>query len=402
MKKKIVYIICVVILFLFMYWFNRSQPQDFTWTPTYDTTDKQPYGAFVLDKLLKASWKQGYTHCYKSISDLKNEGKLDGNNLFIITEDFETTESDTETLLEYIREGGTAFIAANSFGKHIRNRLKVRIKYGLYPLKIAEQIGMIQKYDTLRFTTPGLNNEIHRMPAELCPRFFIGDSLGTIKDSVFIVAKLNDQQAIMLRYPIGKGSLLLSCNPLLYTNFGILKESGNRFVWNTFAYVQGKPLIRTEYYHAGSNAQGSQSRFRYLMSQPPLKWALITTIVTILIFMLFTAKRKQKAIPVVKPPPNKMLDFVRSVAALYLRNNNNADIILKKQIYWAEHLKRNYGMDIINEKHDLQFFERLSSKTGKTTDELIQLFQYLDKINKHTHISDEKMMETITRINSIF
>jgi hypothetical protein len=401
MKKTLVYIAFILILFVLMYWLNSQQPVKHIWKPTYDTVDKQPYGAFVLDKMLKASWKKEYTHCYKSISDLKDEGKLDGNNLFIITEEFVTTESDVEKLLEYIQEGGTALIAAGSFGKHLCNRLKIWAKYGFSPANIALKTGMILTYDTLRFCTPGLNSDEYRIPAALCPRFLIGDSLETKRDSVFIVAKSNNQQAIMLRYPIGKGSLLLSCNPLIYTNYGILNDSGNMFLWNSFACLQGKPLIRTEYYHAGSNAHESQSPFRYLMSKPPLKWALIMVIVTILIFMLFTAKRKQKAIPVVKPPQNKMLDFVRSVAGLYLRNNNNADIILKKQIYWAEHLKRNYGTDIINEKHDNQFFERLSSKTGQTVDELTELFRYLDNINKNTYVSDEKMMETITRINSI-
>ena len=400
MKKTITYIIGIVVLFLLMYWLNRSQPQDYTWDPTYDTADKQPYGAYALDKLLKASWAKEYIHCYQSISDLKEEGKLDGRNLFIIAQDFETTESDMETLLEYIREGGTALIAARTFGKQLRYRLKAWVKYGTFQPKIAIQMGMRQKYDTLRFCTPELNEEYYRMPYALCPRFFIADSLETLKDSVLIVAKSNDKYDIILRYQIGKGSLLLSCNPLIYTNYGIFKESGNMFIWNSFAYLQGKPLIRTEYYHAGSNPQGNTSRFRYLMSKPPLKWALMTTIVTILVFMLFTAKRKQKAIPVVKPPRNKMLDFVRSVAGLYIRNNNNADIILKKQIYWAENLKRKYGMDMINEKHDRRFFERLSSKTGKTADELTQLFRYLDTIDKNTYISDAKMMETITRINN--
>ena len=402
MKKTIAYIVCVLILFLFMYWLNRSKPEDYIWKPTYDTLDKQPYGAYILDKMLKTSWEKGYSHCYKSISDLKKEGSLAGRNLLIITQDFKPTESDVEVLLEYIREGGTTLIAACTFGEHLRKRLKTWVKYGFNSSTVAVQTGVQQKYDTLCFCTPGLNHENYRTPAVLCPRFFIHDSLEIIKDSVFIVAKSNEKNVIIFRCQTGNGSLLLSCNPLIYTNYGMLIDSVNMFIFNSFAYLEGKPIIRTEYYHLGSNARKNQSPLRYLTGNPPLKWALYTTIVTILIFMLFTAKRRQKAIPVITPPQNKMMNFVRSVAGLYIRNNNNADIILKKQIYWADRLKRRHGIDVINEKHDDTFFERLSAKTGKTTNELTGLFHYLDKIDKNTYISDMQMMEIITKINRIF
>ena len=396
--KITAYILGIVLLFIVLYGLNRRQPIEHTWEPTYDTEDKQPYGAYALDKLLSASWEKGYTHCYKSISDLKEEGLLDGKNLLIITQDFSTTESDIAALTEYIREGGTAFIAARYFGKTVEEQFGFYTGYDPLPLNIAEQLGGQQTFHSLRFCAPELNKRTYKMPSAICSGFF---TLEKIKGDAFIAAKSNNKEKIMLRYQTGKGSLVFSCNPLIYTNYGALRDTANGFIWNSFAYLQGKPLVRTEYYHAGSNAKASQSPLRYLMSKPPLKWAVNIAIATLLIFMCFTAKRKQKAIPVVKPPKNKLLDFVHSITGLYIRKNNNADIILKKQLYWADSLKRNYGIDIINENHDNAFFERLSAKTGKPIDEITPLFRYLDEIDENTDVSDGQMMEVITRINAI-
>ena len=182
----------------------------------------------------------------------------------------------------------------------------------------------------------------------------------------------------------------------------MLNDSVNMFVWNSLSYLQGKPLLRTEYYHAGSNfTEDSQSPLRYLRNNPPLKWALNVTIVVILLFMFFTARRKQKAIPVIKAPQNKMLDFVHSITGLYIQKNNNADIIIKKKIYWADTIKRNYGIDIINETHNPTFFERLASKTNKSPEEIADLFRYLDKIDEKTFVPDSVMMDIITKINTI-
>ena len=386
-------------LFGFMYWLNQSQPQNYVWEATFDTEDKQPFGAYVLDKLLEASWKKGYTHTYKSISDLNEEEFLEGKNLLILAQTFNPTEGDIDILTEYIQKGGKALIAARYYGDEWEKRFNTRAEYW----RFVEEMSLKQNYDTLRFCTPELSNEQYIIPSAICAGFYNCDSLAKIKEKVFIVAKsnVNNEDVMMIRLQKGKGSLLLSCNPLIYSNYSVLLDTANQFMWNSLSYLQDKALIRTEYYHAGSNAKESRSPLRYLLSKTPLKWALNTTVVAILIFMLFTAKRKQKAIPIVKPPQNKMLDFVRSIASLYIRKNNNADIILKKQIYLSDNLKRNYGIDIINEHHDNDFFERLSAKTGKAANELFDLFRYLDNINENTHISDAQMMQIITQMNEI-
>jgi hypothetical protein len=116
--------------------------------------------------------------------------------------------------------------------------------------------------------------------------------------------------------------------------------------------------------------------------------------------MLFTAKRKQKAIPIIKPPANKMLAFVRSIANLYLLKNNNADIVRKKYIYWADEIKRRYGIDIINENDDWNLYTRLAAKTGQPAPELRRLLIFL-RIEEERILSDEEMMQLITKMNTI-
>jgi hypothetical protein len=255
--------------------------------------------------------------------------------------------------------------------------------------------------NTLRIYTPNNYTKSYQIPVPISSGYFgCGYKNKAGKDSVFIVSECDTGKTVTLRYQMGKGNLLLSCNPQIFTNYGILDDSFNQFIWNTFAYLQDKPLIRTEYYQVGSQYGKNQSPLRYLLSVRALKWALYIGLITIAIFMLFTAKRKQRAIPVVKPPANKMLDFVRSIAALYIRKNNNADIILKKYVYWADNLKRNDGIDIINETHDAEFFERFASKTGKTVEEAVNLFKNLDAIDEDTKVSDSQMIDLITKINN--
>jgi len=396
MKAKIIYIVCLLVLFLILYWNNKNMPVKFVWIPTYNINDKQPFGASALDELLKTSWKKGYTHTYQNISDLSKTKLFDESNLLIIAETFYPADIELEELFNFVKRGGNALIVARYFSQELCKHLSFFTGYDVVP-NLSENLSLEQKMNTIRFYGFGNHTQSYQIPLSISSaNFDCNYKNEAYKDSVYIVAECDTRKTVTLRYQMKRGNLLLSCNPQIFTNYGILNDSFNQFIWNNFAYLQDKPLIRTEYYQVGSQYGKSQSPLRYFLSVRPLKWALYITLITVVIFMMFTAKRKQKPIPVVKPPSNKMLDFVRSIAALYIRKNNNADIILKKYIYWADNLKRNYGIDVINETHDTDFFERFASKTGKTVEEVSRLFKYIDAIDKNTHISDSQMMLLLT------
>ncbi|MDR0231828.1 MAG: DUF4350 domain-containing protein [Dysgonamonadaceae bacterium] len=406
MRNKIFYIVCLLALFLLLYWNNKNIPVKFVWSPTYNTEDKQPLGAFVLDELLKASWEKGYTHTYESIQELADSGVLDDKNLLIITETFQPTDEELDELLIFVKRGGNALIVSQYF-YGLSDKLAFYVGYD-YVSDLYTNLSLEEKFNTFRFCAPDKNEETYRIPVSISSGYFncnygrFPNYYGNMvyNDSVYAVAECDTGKIVTLRYQMRKGNLLLSANPRIFTNYGILNDSINPYIWNTLAYLQDKPLIRTEYYHAGSQYGESQSPFRYLLSVRPLKWAFYITLMVIGIFMIFTAKRKQRPIPVVKPPDNKMLGFVRSIAALYIRKNNNADVVLKKYTYWADDIKRNYGIDIINERHDEDFFERFAAKTGQSTDDVKNLFRYLDRIDEKTNVSDSQMIELINKMNN--
>ena len=403
MKKTILYIVFILLLFLLMYWINKDAPVNYRWTPTYSKSDKQPFGAYAFDKILSASWEEGYSQSYESIWDLEEQEVLDDYNILIIAKDLYMYEEEEKVLLDYIQRGGNALLIANYFSGELQDTLNITTTYGYNYIYNYVLNSENQQHSNIRFCSEELKNQEYSFPSVMCQYHF--EPFDTIKsiyaDSMYIISETKDSLAVSLRYQIGEGNLILACNPLIFTNYGVLNDSINNYIWNHLAYLKGRPLLRTEYYEAGSQGGNEDSEMRVILDNRSLKWAYYLTLISILIFMIFTAKRKQKPIPVIKPPVNNMLAFVKSIASLYLQRNNNADIILKKQIYWAEDLKRKYGIDIINEPHDWDFYTRVASKTQKPVNDVRRLFVTLSAIDENTVVSDEEMMDIITKINDI-
>lgn len=404
MKKNILFILFILLVFVVMYFVNKTSPQKFRWEATYENSDRQPYGAHVLDKMLEASWNDLYIHSYDDIIDLYYAYVEDSAqaNVLIVCDDFYTDEDDIDYLLAFVKKGGNVLIAADRFDYALMDTLAFKPCYysDYWPINLSiEQ----KEHISVSFVNPSLaNSTIGKAPKALISKYFcFKENKKTVFDEPYVLAIDENDKALMINYKIGNGNLILSCTPLLFTNYTILSDSLHPFIWNSMAYLDGRPLIRTEHYMAGNDfsLDNKQGVFRYLLEQPSLRWAFYISLVAILLFMIFTTRRKQKLIPVIAPPQNRMLEFVHSISALYLSQGNNTDIIKKKYIFWADEIKGKYGIDILNEEHNEAFFQRFAAKTGMPLHRVKSIFRDLDRIMRFDmDVSDEDMINMISKM----
>ena len=105
--------------------------------------------------------------------------------------------------------------------------------------------------------------------------------------------------------PWGKGEVVLVSTPLLFTNYGVLDEKNATYIFRILSQIGELPVVRTEGYMT-ETAQTQRSPLRYFLSQRPLRWAIYLSMFAILLFMVFTARRRQRAIPVVNRKTNPL------------------------------------------------------------------------------------------------
>ncbi|ERI81136.1 hypothetical protein HMPREF1981_03356 [Bacteroides pyogenes F0041] len=201
--------------------------------------------------------------------------------------------------------------------------------------------------------------------------------------------------------PWGKGEIILVSTPLVFTNYGVLDGENVNYIFRLLSQMGDVPVIRLESY-LKETAQEQQSPFRYFLSRQPLRWALYLTVAGIVLFMLFTARRRQRAIPVIEEPANRSLEFTQLIGTLYYQRKSHADLVQKKFVYFAEVLRREIQADVEDVAEDERTFGRIALKTGMDAAEIAAFIRELRPvIYGGRDITVEDMKKYIDKMNEI-
>jgi hypothetical protein len=185
-------------------------------------------------------------------------------------------------------------------------------------------------------------------------------------------------QPNFIRIPFGEGQFLLHTQPAAFSNFHLLKNDHYQYAESILSYLPEGTIYWNSGLRDGKNI--SSSSFRYINSQPGLKWAFRIGLIAILIFIFFNAKRKQRIIPEITPLKNTTVDFTKTIGNLYYQEGNHHTIIEKKIIYFLEHIRNEYMIDTY--ALDEKFVEKLHLKSGKSFEDIQKA---VSLIKKHRH-----------------
>jgi hypothetical protein len=203
--------------------------------------------------------------------------------------------------------------------------------------------------------------------------------------------------------PFGKGKFIFAPTPLLFTNYGILDDSRAEYVFRILSEMGDVPVVRTENYIVTSATLNNRmSPFRYFLSQRPLKWALYLSLVMMLLFFLFTARRRQSVIPVIETPKNPQLEFVKLIGTLYHQKHDNTDLLQKKFLFFSEELRRQTGIDIQDDTDDEHTFLELAKITGMPASEIRDIILTLRvRLSGNEKTDDKTLQQLIDKMDSI-
>lgn len=380
MNKTIkIYIVFLVLLFVGIIFIDANRPKPIDWSPTYGINDKIPFGMYVFNEESDAVFKNQkvtkvFETAYEYFEPLYDYDSLVNTytkkgTVLSISENYLIDDESTQEILYFVQHGNKAFISSKNFPQKLMDSLKFK-----YSAKFEAS-------DSLKswVANPKLGSKKYDITMGAGNTYF--DKIDTLYTTVLGYQGNKEKLVNFIKVPYGSGEFYLHTQPTAFTNYHLLKENHAEYASKVLSYIDNEDIfwmIKSQ-----SGIVVSSSPLRYILSQPALKWAMYISLIGIIIFIIFTAKRKQRIIPIIKPLPNTTVDFTKTIGNLYFQEGNHDNIIEKKIIYFLEKIRTEYLLDTVI--LDDVFIKKLHQKSAKKLEDIERVVYLINQHRKNYH-----------------
>ena len=351
----LIFIIVMAILALL----ELSKTEVTDWRKNFDVNEKSPFGLFIFNKEVNQLLNRKVKRTDLSPYDFYKTQKLKPHNILIIE-----SKLDSESwnkILKNVEAGSDALVISEYFNQAVADSLgfsTTRISYENYNRLLLTD---------LKFANDSL--QLDKLPS--------GKGFDYVLESTEILGKevTDSKMANFIKINHGKGHLYLHSEPLIVTNYYLLKPENGKYVQDVFSYLPNRETVW--FSGANKNVAESRSPLRFILANPGLRYAWWLLLAGLLLFIIFNAKRKQRIVPIIEPKKNKSVEFVKSIGNLYLQEGDFHDMMAKKAQYFLNRVR----MDLLIDTKDLdeKFIHLLHLKTGKSVEKIREATELIKK-----------------------
>ena len=355
------------------------KPKPTDWSTSYLSEDKIPFGTYLLRQQINDIFpgtkvKMVDQAVYNNLKE-KPQGV---SNYLIIASNLKVDTLDYAEMVRYMRAGNNIFIAAYQIQGMLLDTLGLNI---VSDLNFQHK----RKYP-INFVNPNLKRTYdYYFDRGISEQYFLDlDTANTI-----VLGRKQDSLANFVEIKYGKGALFVLPNPELLTNYSLLREDGRDYAAKALSYLpKAKNLIWDE--HFTRPASQNKSVLRVFFEYEQLRWAYYIALLSLVLFVLFEMKRRQRIIPIIERLQNTSVQFVEVVGRVYYQQRNNRDIAEKKVTYLLEYIRTKYRLKTT--ELDQEFKLALIRVSGDTADHIEDLLSEMNYLKAGQVVSDRQLI----------
>jgi hypothetical protein len=361
-------------------------------TETFSKTDKNPFGGFIARKQFENLYPRNYVREKRTAFDETWNEITDTSALYVcITPRLYVNEDDATAMLNYVAAGNTLFISASIFDSELLHRINC--------MQSQYSQSSFLGFDSVRTT------DVKNEDANYDYFYLPFKSSFTYTDSVFTKPLgVNDEgKTNFILYFYGRGKLLLHADPRAFSNYFLLKNDNYKYMQQVLSYTSNNPdnIYWDDYYrklnrrsaaskNKNNKDEDSFSTLRAILAHNELAWAFWLSVVALLLYILFSMKRRQRQIEIVKPNENTTVTFTETIGRLYLQKKDNKNIAEKAITYFNEYVRNTYFVNTNNTNSD--FLSTLSRKSGLEKERVDKLYSTIQEVTNAVEVSDMQLL----------
>jgi hypothetical protein len=398
LKKFLPYVIAIVIVFLFVWlvYSTKKNSRVFDDRISFNKRDKIPYGMYVAYNSLPHIFPEA------SVSvNRKEPAQWDSLNSFsdkqtliIIAPVFRADEFEMKRIVNFVRNGNSAFISTAMVSNDVQNILHSEIPD---VFDVNDNLALNDNEDSFSVSLtepPFSKKDEYGCPGKRFESYFskYDSNISTVfGNGIYILPDFIQLKA-------GKGSLYFHLTPLAFSNYFLLYGKNINYYNKVLSLLprDTKKVVWDEYflykrYSGSNNNNGSKSILSALMSQRSFRAALWLLIILLLVFIFQEMRRKQRIIPIVSRPENDSIEFVKTIGRLYHEKRDNKNLGHKMAAFFLEHIRGRYKLSTII--LDEEFIVSLQRKTAQPENNIRKIISFINNIDGAETIDDEKLAE---------
>lgn len=371
---------------------------------TYLPNDKRPFGGYVARSILQNSFPENYIQhtkysAYTDMLSISDTGAL----YCVISKNFYADSVDADAILNYVYNGNTFFLSSSNIDSNFLNRLYCKTtNAGMLNLLLNPGLG----YDSVRLI-PQVNRAGERFSYYYLPFNAVFSEINDTYCRILGYNGKGDPNCIMFYW--GKGRMLLHTDARAFSNYFLLTGNNYLYMQQLMQLLNARPenIYWNEFYakrnRAGSNNDSNNqgfSSFSEIMKYPPLASAFWLVLALLILYILFSGKRKQRIIRQLKPNVNSSVAFTETIARLYLQQKDNKNLSDKMITYFNEHIRSHYFLTGTPGSED--FINSLSRKSGVSLEKTTALYKAIETVSDKTEVDDFELLTLNEQIQQFY
>ena len=373
-------------------------PKKLDWFPSFTNFDKIPYGCKVLYERLPDIFPQAEIipverRCYEVIKD----SAMYQTNYVIINNSFGGDKLDMEYLLDFAHSGNQIFLSS-----------EIQAIYSW----LLDSLGLQTDY-FFSNELPTQGNST--LSCHLNPTFFPSDTGFTLKspplnyyfetgslDSIpgaSVLGTIDQEKPNFIHIPLGEGGIFIHGFPYAFTNYNVLDHIGHTYAERCLSVLPVQNTLWDNYYKNGK-LQGQSSPLRVLLTSRSLRTAWYLFLIALILYFVFHSRRKQRAIPIAKPPKNASKEFVQIIGNLHFNKKNYHGIIRKKINYFNDFVFKKYRIRLT--RYDENEAAILSNKSDNSQEEVLELLELVNKLKHLSSPTSDQLIFLSKKLNAFY
>lgn len=396
MNRTIKIYVGLLILFLGLIAFiELTKERPINWKPTYNERHKIPFGTYIFHEELENVFSdKEFTDVRKTpyeffdeYYDWEEDEYTTTGNFIHIAQYSEMDDISAQELLDFVSYGNTVLMSSNYFPKRLEDSLGFNTT-NEYDLKGNSYFTLTNpRFKTDSITIDRGINNFHFSKLDKDLTTVLGhQTFDSIAFPNFIKVKHYD------------GQFLLHLQPIAFTNYSLLKKNNKKYTEAVLGYLPKDNIYYNSLNKANTNVSGSKLRF--ILSQDALRYAWYLGLISLLLFLIFNAKRRQRIVKEIKPHENTTVAFTKTIGNLYYETKDHNNLVEKKITYFLEYLRRVYFLD--TQVLDERFTKLLIQKSGKDKEQIQQLVKSIVHLKAKPQCTEADLINLNKQIEDFY